>query len=215
MAIRYYNRFPLWSLARMSETKEFPSDKADKFVIRFPDGMRDRIKADADKNDRSMTAEIIERLKAPDPSDALQTILRMERQKLTAEMEEGLARQRLAYLATIYRVLDKHLRPFIQSLPHSDLLDVLDRGKAVADEAMHPSNKDFLQALNGKIKRAEEIEKELRQVSATTITESVAPILPAQEFTFTPPAPAKKAASPTKAGPSVKPVSFDRPTTKK
>lgn len=35
---------------------------SDKFMLRLPDGMRDRIKADALANDRSMTAEIVARL---------------------------------------------------------------------------------------------------------------------------------------------------------
>lgn len=34
----------------------------DKFMLRFPDGMRDRLKAEAAKNNRSMNAEIISRL---------------------------------------------------------------------------------------------------------------------------------------------------------
>lgn len=46
----------------MSDQKDFPSDRADKFVVRLPDGMRDRIKAEADNNKRSMNAEIIARL---------------------------------------------------------------------------------------------------------------------------------------------------------
>lgn len=43
----------------MSDQKEFPSDKADKFVVRFPDGMRDRIREMAEKASRSMNAQII------------------------------------------------------------------------------------------------------------------------------------------------------------
>ena len=46
----------------MSDGKEFPSDKADKFVVRFPDGMRERIRAAAEANNRSMNAEIVARL---------------------------------------------------------------------------------------------------------------------------------------------------------
>lgn len=42
--------------------KEFPSDKLDQYIVRFPHGMRDRIKAEAEKNNRSMNAEIIDRL---------------------------------------------------------------------------------------------------------------------------------------------------------
>ncbi|WP_353428912.1 Arc family DNA-binding protein [Paracoccus denitrificans] len=40
----------------------YPSDKQDQFVVRFPDGMRDRIKAAADANSRSMNAEVVARL---------------------------------------------------------------------------------------------------------------------------------------------------------
>lgn len=45
----------------MSE-KQYPSDKQDKFMLRFPDGMRDRIREEAEANGRSMNAEIIHRL---------------------------------------------------------------------------------------------------------------------------------------------------------
>lgn len=41
---------------------DFPSAKQDQFVVRFPDGMRDRIKAAAEENGRSMNAEIVERI---------------------------------------------------------------------------------------------------------------------------------------------------------
>lgn len=41
---------------------DFPSQSQDKFVVRLPDGMRDRIKAAADKNGRSMNAEIVDAL---------------------------------------------------------------------------------------------------------------------------------------------------------
>ncbi|WP_083444871.1 Arc family DNA-binding protein [Pseudorhodobacter aquimaris] len=42
-------------------TDRKPQDQ-DKFVLRLPDGMRDRIKAAADANSRSMNAEIVDRL---------------------------------------------------------------------------------------------------------------------------------------------------------
>jgi hypothetical protein len=41
-----------------------PSDLADKFMLRMPDGMRDRVAAAARKNGRSMNAEIVARLEA-------------------------------------------------------------------------------------------------------------------------------------------------------
>jgi hypothetical protein len=43
---------------------DFPSSKQEQFVLRFPEGMRDRIRAAADENSRSMNAEIIARLDA-------------------------------------------------------------------------------------------------------------------------------------------------------
>lgn len=43
---------------------------ADQFTVRFPDGMRDRIKAAAETNNRSMNAEIVATLqeKYPEPT---------------------------------------------------------------------------------------------------------------------------------------------------
>lgn len=38
--------------------------ESDKFIVRLPDGMRDRIKAAAEANNRSMNAEIVARLEA-------------------------------------------------------------------------------------------------------------------------------------------------------
>lgn len=40
-----------------------PQDQ-EKYIVRFPDGMRDRIKSEADRNGRSMNAEIVTRLEA-------------------------------------------------------------------------------------------------------------------------------------------------------
>lgn len=39
-----------------------PSQSQDKFIVRLPDGMRDRIKAAADEANRSMNAEIVSAL---------------------------------------------------------------------------------------------------------------------------------------------------------
>lgn len=40
----------------------YPSEAADRYIVRFPDGMRERLKAEAAKNSRSMNAEIVSRL---------------------------------------------------------------------------------------------------------------------------------------------------------
>lgn len=56
IAIRYYE-------ASMSKPPA-PSDLADKFMLRLPEGMRDLIAAEAARNNRSMNAEIIARLQS-------------------------------------------------------------------------------------------------------------------------------------------------------
>lgn len=49
----------------MNMSKELPpSRKADQFVARFPDGLRDRLASVAKANGRSMNAEIVARLRA-------------------------------------------------------------------------------------------------------------------------------------------------------
>lgn len=47
-----------------------PSPDQDKFIIRLPDGMRDQIKAAAEASGRSMTAEIVARLRLTFDSEA-------------------------------------------------------------------------------------------------------------------------------------------------
>jgi len=44
------------------KTTAFPSHELDRFIVRLPDGMRARIQEEADKNGRSMNAEIVVRL---------------------------------------------------------------------------------------------------------------------------------------------------------
>lgn len=41
---------------------DYPSDTAERFQVRLPDGLRDEIKAAAAANNRSMNAEIVARL---------------------------------------------------------------------------------------------------------------------------------------------------------
>lgn len=42
--------------------QDTPSRKLDQYIVRFPDGMRDRLKETAARNNRSLNAEIISRL---------------------------------------------------------------------------------------------------------------------------------------------------------
>jgi hypothetical protein len=57
-----------------------PSRTADQFVVRFPDGMRDRITIEAKANNRSMNAEIIARLEGSISSKPHQTLQAIEAQ---------------------------------------------------------------------------------------------------------------------------------------
>lgn len=51
----------------MSENR-YPSQKLDQYMLRLPDGMRDRIKAVAEANNRSMNAEIVATLEEKYPA---------------------------------------------------------------------------------------------------------------------------------------------------
>ena len=48
----------------MIDKTAFPSDTADKVLVRMPDGMRDQLKAAAKASNRTMNAEIVARLQA-------------------------------------------------------------------------------------------------------------------------------------------------------
>lgn len=54
-------------LNRPSDIRPRPLQTEDKYVLRLPDGMRDRIKAAAEKNNRSMNAEIVATLEEAYP----------------------------------------------------------------------------------------------------------------------------------------------------
>lgn len=53
----------------MTARESYPSDKLDQFQLRLPPGMRDRIRAAAEANNRSMNAEIVAALEDKFPDD--------------------------------------------------------------------------------------------------------------------------------------------------
>ncbi|MBI1625180.1 Arc family DNA-binding protein [Comamonas suwonensis] len=84
----------------MEEKQAYPSDQADKVLVRMPDGMRDRLKHAAKTNNRTMNAEIVARLAASlvagstDLYEAdLKTSMEIVRQEF--EHEKRLARAQL------------------------------------------------------------------------------------------------------------------------
>lgn len=60
---------------------------ADQFTVRFPDGMRDRIKAAAESNNRSMNAEIVAALQEKYPEPTIDD-LRVFLEELRARLDE-------------------------------------------------------------------------------------------------------------------------------
>src|SRR5699024_3038393 len=107
-------------------------DRYTRITLRIPRDLHALLQAAADDSSKSMNAEIIERveksLSSPDASDALQAILRIERDKVKAEIDLDIAKLQLNYLASIYSVADKRLRPMAEQAPEPDLLSILDNG---------------------------------------------------------------------------------------
>lgn len=83
-----------------------PSRTQDQFIVRLPEGMRDRIKTAADKNGRSMNAEIVHVLEHafPEPSDVMYLHLDQIRRAIDEYEREKDPRRRL-YLQTIVEML--------------------------------------------------------------------------------------------------------------
>lgn len=53
---------PTWQYHKKMTRTPYPSEVQDRFIVRFPEGMRDKIAEIAKSNGRSMNAEIIARL---------------------------------------------------------------------------------------------------------------------------------------------------------
>lgn len=47
---------------KVTRNRNYPSQIADQYMLRFPDGMRKHVKSQAKENGRTMNAEIIYRL---------------------------------------------------------------------------------------------------------------------------------------------------------
>ncbi|WP_068951558.1 Arc family DNA-binding protein [Pararhizobium polonicum] len=48
----------------MADRSSYPSEQADKYLLRMPEGMREQLKEAAKRNNRSMNAEIVARIEA-------------------------------------------------------------------------------------------------------------------------------------------------------
>ncbi|MEI7296579.1 Arc family DNA-binding protein [Paraburkholderia tropica] len=97
----------------MTESQKPPSRTADQFVVRFPDGMRDRIAEEAKKNNRSMNAEIVARLEesfAPRSDEEVMRLLtRIAINAADAERNALDKSRQLAALAAFFRKMSQCL----------------------------------------------------------------------------------------------------------
>lgn len=96
----------------------------DKFMLRLPDGMRDRIRAAAEAGGRSMNAEIVKTLEAAYPRNATIDALASEIvEKVEAFQRETDAARRAAIMEEIEdlnRVLKYELSQMMEGPPTSD-----------------------------------------------------------------------------------------------
>lgn len=101
----------------MTERDPYPSEKQDRFIVRLPDGMRDRIKAAAAENNRSMNAEIVATLEEKYPRPILD-----DPNELLNEIRER------------FRTADPDERLEILNEVLGVVFDVLKAGNATQDE---------------------------------------------------------------------------------
>ncbi|GAB1581724.1 Arc family DNA-binding protein [Phyllobacterium phragmitis] len=90
--------------------KLYPSEEKDRFMVRLPDGMRDKLKAVADANKRTMNAEIVARLERTIAEDAQRTDTGMKwvakaKEASTVDVRDRLyeLEQRMTALETILK----------------------------------------------------------------------------------------------------------------
>lgn len=81
--------------------EKYPSELADRFIVRLPDGMRDRISEAAKAAGRSMNAEIVSRLQStfephlrmsPEAVESLRTVLDDHGRRIAEELRADIRR---------------------------------------------------------------------------------------------------------------------------
>lgn len=95
--------------------------ESDRFIIRLPEGMRDRIKAAAAENNRSMNAEIVARLETsfatgPDQSNLATSEISKAMKELGKQLNEVTA----AYRSTEFREAMQRLTEQLRDDPTDD-----------------------------------------------------------------------------------------------
>lgn len=90
----------------MSEKDKYPSELAERFQVRLPAGLRDRIKAEAERNGRSMNTEIVSTLEEayPDPDQLARELDFMTE---IDEIQEKLDKLRTARMAEARGIIEE------------------------------------------------------------------------------------------------------------
>jgi predicted DNA-binding protein len=89
MSSRILEKIPSRNYDAGMDRKPYPSETQDRFILRLPDGLRDRVAAAAEEAGRSMNAEFVRRIERSfeAPEEALQLPVEL-RQKMQAHAEE-------------------------------------------------------------------------------------------------------------------------------
>ena len=120
------------------DDKKYPSHTLDKFQLRFPEGMRDQVKAAADQSGRSMNAEIIERLKesfvgAPVSEEALVAPDKARLIAQTARDQLAITTRRFAIRTLNEAIASGKTKEFIDFTKHADFEEGDGRAEGIID----------------------------------------------------------------------------------
>lgn len=110
------------------ERKPFPSETQDRFIVRFPDGMRDRIAEVAKANNRSMNAEIVARLERSFTADK-----EVEQIAFESGFEASMLREEVARLRKLLENQKADEKKMIQEQSKAIAAEVLKHLHAEAD----------------------------------------------------------------------------------
>lgn len=94
------------------DDSRFPSERMERFIVRMPDGMRDKIRLEAEKNNRSMNAEIIGRLQhsLADEHFAAEETLQLAEEVVNLRNQLWMIRQTHASFVQLMEALTERLR---------------------------------------------------------------------------------------------------------
>lgn len=112
--------------------QDTPSRKLDQYIVRFPDGMRDQLKAEAERSKRSLNAEIVARLEA--------SLARKPLNEVVSDMRDELYRGVQSLAAALDAMDERDTRSGVlaavqsaMGVNRSDLIDEFERRQASAD----------------------------------------------------------------------------------